>query len=80
VETPFGEFLGVTNVGFNPTFAGKHISVETYLFDFDRSLYDQNLTVHFLKRLRGEKTFIGPDALRAQIHKDVEQARNWLAK
>jgi len=80
VETPFGEFLGVTNVGFNPTFAGKHISVETYLFDFDRPLYDQNLTVHFLKRLRGEKTFTGPEALRTQIHKDVEQARNWLSK
>ena len=78
-ETPFGEFFGVTNVGFNPTFAGKHISVETYLFDFDRPLYEQNLTVHFLKRLRGEKTFAGPEALHAQIHKDVEQARNWLA-
>jgi riboflavin kinase / FMN adenylyltransferase len=80
VETPFGEFFGVTNVGFNPTFAGKHISVETYLFDMDRPLYDQNLTVHFLKRLRGEKTFAGAEALRAQIHKDVEQARNWLDK
>ncbi len=79
-ETPLGGFFGVTNVGFNPTFAGKHISVETYLFDFDRPLYDQFLTVHFLKRLRGEKTFSGPDALRAQIHKDVELARNWLAK
>jgi riboflavin kinase / FMN adenylyltransferase len=77
--TPFGDFFGLTNVGFNPTFAGKHISVETYLFDFDRPLYDQDLTVHFLKRLRGEKTFAGPEALRAQIHKDVEQARNWLA-
>jgi riboflavin kinase / FMN adenylyltransferase len=77
-ETPSGEFYGVTNVGFNPTFAGKHISVETYLFDFDRPLYDQTLTVHFLKRLRGEKTFNGPEALRAQIHKDVEQARQWL--
>jgi riboflavin kinase/FMN adenylyltransferase len=79
-ETPFGEFFGVTNVGFNPTFAGKHISVETYLFDFDRPLYDQNLIVHFLRRLRGEKTFAGAEALRAQIHKDVEQARNWLEK
>jgi len=79
-QTPSGEFFGVTNVGFNPTFAGKHISVETYLFDFDRPLYDQDLTVHFLKRLRGERTFAGPEALRAQIHKDVEQARNWLAK
>jgi riboflavin kinase/FMN adenylyltransferase len=79
-ETTFGSFFGVTNVGFNPTFAGKHISVETYLFDFDLPLYDQNLTVHFLKRLRGEKTFAGPEALRAQIHKDVEQARQWLGK
>lgn len=79
-ETENGAYFGVTNVGFNPTFSGKHISVETYLFDFDQTLYDQLLTVCFLKRLRGEKTFAGPESLRTQIRKDVEQAREWLSK
>jgi riboflavin kinase / FMN adenylyltransferase len=79
-ETREGSFFGVTNVGFNPTFAGKHISVETYLFDFEGNLYDKQIKIFFLKRLRGERTFSGPDALRTQIRKDVEQAKTWLAR
>jgi riboflavin kinase/FMN adenylyltransferase len=80
VDTESGAYYGVTNVGFNPTFSGKHISVETYLFDFDQTLYDQLITVYFLKRLRGEKAFSGPEALKAQIQKDIELARELLSK
>jgi riboflavin kinase / FMN adenylyltransferase len=80
VEHAQGTHFGVTNVGFNPTFAGKHISVETYLLDFDGDLYNQGLKIHFLKRLRGERTFSGPEALKTQIHKDVAQAKSWLVQ
>jgi riboflavin kinase / FMN adenylyltransferase len=80
VETLEGKFFGVTNVGFNPTFSGKNISVETYLFDFDGDLYGKSIKVSFLKRLRGERTFNGPEALKTQIYKDIDQARLWLSK
>jgi len=80
VEHAQGTHFGVTNVGFNPTFAGKHISVETYLLEFDGDLYNQGLKIHFLKRLRGERTFSGPESLKTQIHKDVAQARSWLVQ
>ena len=81
VESPQGLFFGVTNVGFNPTFAeGKIISIETFLFDFNNDLYGKNIKVFFLKRLRGEKTFSGPEALKIQINKDIEQAKLWLSK
>lgn len=79
-EAPQGLFLGVTSVGFNPTFAGKNISVETYLFDFNEDLYEKEIKIHFLKRLRGERTFSGPETLKAQIAKDIQQAKIWLAK
>lgn len=65
----------VTNVGTRPTFAGQDVTVETYLLDFDGDLYDQRLEVAFTHRLRDERRFPGPDALRAQIAADVEQAR-----
>jgi len=78
-EGPAGVSYGVTNVGFNPTFAGKFISVETYLFDFDGNLYGKEMRIFFLKRLRGERTFSGPEALKAQITKDIEQAKLWLS-
>jgi len=81
VESPQGFFYGVTNVGFNPTFAeGKIISIETFLFDFDNDLYGKNIKIFFLKRLRGERTFSGPEALKAQIYKDIELAKIWLSK
>jgi riboflavin kinase/FMN adenylyltransferase len=79
VESPQGLFYGVTNVGFNPTFAdGKVINIETFLFDFNNDLYGKNIKVFFLKRLRGEKTFSGPEALKEQIARDIEQAKAWL--
>jgi riboflavin kinase/FMN adenylyltransferase len=79
-EGPEGLSFGVTNVGFNPTFAGKYISVETYLFNFDGDLYGREMRIFFLKRLRGERTFSGPETLKAQITKDIEQAKIWLSK
>ena len=72
--------FGVTSVGFNPTFAGKNISVETYLFDFDEDLYEKGIKIFFLKRLRGERTFSGPESLKTQIAKDIQQAKTWLTK
>jgi len=77
-ETPQGPFFGVTNVGFNPTFSGQFISIETYLFDFEGDLYGQTIKVFFLKRIRGERTFHGPEALKTQIYKDIDQAKIWL--
>jgi riboflavin kinase / FMN adenylyltransferase len=80
VESPQGFFYGVTNVGFNPTFAdGKTISVETFIFNFKADLYGKNIKVFFLKRLRGERTFSGPEALKAQINKDIDQAKIWVS-
>jgi riboflavin kinase/FMN adenylyltransferase len=81
VESPQGLFFGVTNVGFNPTFAeGKIISIETFLFDFNNDLYGKNIKIYFLKRLRGERTFSGPGTLKTQINKDIEQAKIWVSK
>jgi riboflavin kinase/FMN adenylyltransferase len=79
-EGPEGLSFGVTNVGFNPTFAGKYISVETYLFNVEGDLYGQEMRIFFLKRLRGERTFSGPEPLKAQIVKDIDQAKLWLSK
>ena len=41
------------SVGSNPTFEGRHRSVEAFLLDFDGDLYGQNLGVEFMHRLRG---------------------------
>lgn len=72
----------VTNIGNNPTFGGRKISVETFVMDApgDMELYDKPIRVHFVEQLRREKQFPGVEELTAQIARDVEQARACLAK
>jgi riboflavin kinase/FMN adenylyltransferase len=69
---------GVANIGVRPTFAAGR-AIEAHLFDFAGDLYDANLRVGFLKRLRDERRFESMDALRAQIALDGTAAREALA-
>ena len=68
------------NIGINPTFTPEKQTpnVEAYLLDFDRDIYDQDLKVEFVRRLRDELKFPSVDALIAQILVDVEQGRKIL--
>lgn len=68
----------VTNVGVRPTFVGTQASVEAHLLNWQGDLYDQDLQLHFVARLRAEQRFAGLDALIAQIHLDVIAARTAL--
>lgn len=68
------------NIGTNPTFTPdkKIMSVEAYLLDFDRDIYDKDLQLEFVTRLRDELKFDSVNALIAQIEEDVEKARQIL--
>ncbi len=64
------------NVGVRPTFkTDLVVLVEAYLLDWAGDLYGEQLTIEFLARLRGERRFDSADALIAQMHRDVEDAR-----
>jgi riboflavin kinase/FMN adenylyltransferase len=72
-------FLAVTNVGRRPTFkADDPPLAEAHLLEFDGDLYGRRIEIAFEARLRGERRFPGPDALRAQIARDVGEARRRL--
>ena len=59
-----------------PTFVtGRGVLVEAYLLDFDGDLYDRELRLAFLARLRGERRFDTIDGLVEQMHRDVQDAR-----
>ena len=70
-----GAYPAVTNVGKNPTVAGRQRTVETYILNEDLSLYGVELSVSFLARLREERTFPSLEALSRQIGRDVEAAK-----
>jgi riboflavin kinase/FMN adenylyltransferase len=68
---------GVANLGNRPTFdAGR--AVEVHVFGFDGDLYDKRMRIGFVARLRGESKFDGLEALRQQIDRDCDQAKNAL--
>src|ERR671919_1416717 len=68
------------NVGVRPTFeTGRGMLVESYLIDYDGDLYGRTLRVAFIARLRGEKRFESVEDLVAQMHRDVEDARDLCA-
>ena len=69
-------FIGATNVGVRPTVDGStHVTVEPHILDFNRDIYDQEVTVEFIERVRDEQKFNGLDALKAQIHHDINTIR-----
>ena len=66
---------GIANLGFRPTFDEKKILLEVHLFNFSGNLYNNYLTVEFLKFIRKEKKFKNIDQLKKQIKIDLSIAR-----
>ena len=75
-------WASVTNLGKSPTFkdGDPPVRLEAHVLDRDlgERLYDLDVEVAFVKRLRGEVKFDGIDALVQQIQKDADAARERL--
>jgi riboflavin kinase/FMN adenylyltransferase len=70
----------ITNVGNRPTFGGDALTVETHLLDFDDDLYDEQVDVHFLARMRDEVSFENTAALVEQLARDCAAAEAFFAQ
>lgn len=69
-------FCGALSIGRNPTFHDvEGIRAEVNILDFDGDIYGDDIAVIFLRRLRGIKTFSGPEKLSEQIAKDIDACR-----
>lgn len=70
----------VTNIGIRPMFQARKPLVETFIFDFDREIYDQVIKVMPVAFLRGEGKFDSLEALILQMDKDSADAKSILSK
>lgn len=71
---------GAASLGVRPTLGATLKSVlEVHLLDFDRSIYGEHVTVHFLHKLRDEMKFPSLDALAAQIGRDVAATQDYFS-
>jgi len=78
VEVDGSLYPAVVNIGVRPTFSEGTLAVEAHLLDFSGDLYAKGVRLHFVRRLRGEQKFPGPEALRQQIARDIAVAREAL--
>ena len=63
-----------------PTFKEQKYSIETYIMDFEKSIYSQNITIEFIEKLRDEIKFENIDTLKTQIQLDIEKTKTILNK
>lgn len=71
------KYPSVTNIGVHPTFEGSNILIETFILDFKQNIYNKNIGINFLQRIRNEKKFDNVNSLVRQIKLDVDMAREW---
>ena len=74
-------FSAVTNIGVRPTVSEENrVNVETFLFDCEKDLYGETISVDLLHFARPEKKFADLKALEEGVQRDVQAARAWHAK
>lgn len=71
---------GMMNIGFNPTVKGKKRSIEVHFFDFNQDLYDQEIQIDIIQRIRDEEKFESIDALKQQLVLDRKISLQLIAK
>jgi len=72
-------YPGMTNIGFKPTVGNEdHISIETYIYDFDKDLYGRDILVELLAFERPEIKFDSIDELKRRMVEDLAFGRKFF--
>ena len=82
VELRSGQHTGMLYIGDRPTVQQPEPKrvVEVHIFDLDRDLYGETITVRFMDRVRGDMRFADLDALKQQLHRDNDMVRERLGQ
>lgn len=73
IEGYDNHFIGMMNIGSRPTYGTYDDTMEVNIFDFSNDIYDKEIYVSFIKRIRSEKKFSSPEELKKQLQKDKEE-------
>lgn len=70
------KYKGILNLGVKPTVSNLNKRIlEVNIFDFDKDIYNEKITVEFEEKIRDEKKFSSVEELKIQIEKDIEYWR-----
>ena len=78
VEVNKEAYYGVCNVGKRPTVGGEKTLLEVFIFDFNREIYGERVTIVFKQKSRKEIKFDSFEELKQQIAKDVENGKQYF--
>ena len=73
------DYYGMLSVGTNPTVGGTEKTIEVYIFDFNDTIYNEEITVRFLTKIRDEEKFASIDLLIEALKNDEVFSRNFLS-
>ncbi len=71
-------FFGMMNIGVNPTVNGEKETIEVHFFELKRDMYNQNIQISLLERIRDEQKFESIEDLKKQLEKDKETALRYI--
>jgi riboflavin kinase/FMN adenylyltransferase len=74
------DWNSITNIGVRPTFGGDALTIETFLLDPLEGASPTRIRVEFLHRVRDERKFESPEALKAQIFRDVARSKTYFRR
>ena len=69
---------GMLSIGYRPTFEGKQRTIEAHLFDFDRDIYGEKMSIAFVSYIRSEKKFDSRQDLIKAMENDQSESYRLL--
>lgn len=73
--------FGMLNIGTNPTVQdSSSLNIEAHLFDYDRDIYGESITLQLITYIRTEQTFNSVNELTKQLKQDEIFVRNYFSK
>lgn len=68
-------YLGMLNIGYNPTIKNEKKSIEVNIFKFSDEVYNNKILINFIKRIRNEKKFKNLNELKKQLIIDKKKVK-----
>lgn len=69
-------YLGMLNIGYNPTIKNEKKSIEVNIFEFSEDIYNNKISINFIRRIRNEKKFKNLNELKKQLIKDKKKVKS----
>ena len=69
------QYFGMLNLGNRPSISDNSFAIETHIFDFSSTIYNEELKIEFIQRIRDEQRFSDLDRLRSQLKIDERNCK-----